>query len=117
MNRRDEFVEQMKARLDEWNAEIDALSERARRAGAEAQTRYQEDIERLKQRRDETRRRLEALQFAGEAAWDSLQQGLEEAWELMRKAWRDASAHERENRDASPPDEPPSERPPGGSSP
>ncbi|QTP60598.1 hypothetical protein HNO53_18900 [Billgrantia antri] len=99
MNRRDEFVEQMKARLDEWNAEIEALAARARRAGAEAQTRYHDDIERLRRRRDETRRRLEELQYASEAAWDSLQQGLDDAWELMRKALRDAQRHEPPPRD------------------
>ncbi|WP_231489692.1 hypothetical protein [Billgrantia saliphila] len=93
MSRRDEFVERMKAQLDEWNVEIDELAAKARRAGAEAQTRYHEDIERLMRRRDETRRRLEVLQFASEAAWESLQEGLEDAWELMRKALRDAYAH------------------------
>ncbi|RDB42501.1 hypothetical protein DU490_12685 [Halomonas sp. DQ26W] len=90
MSNRDEFVEQMKARLDEWNAEIDELAARARHASDEARVKYEEDIERLKQRRDETRRRLDELQHASEAAWDSLRQGMEESWELMRKAFRDA---------------------------
>ncbi|MFQ3790294.1 hypothetical protein [Halomonas sp. A29] len=94
MSRRDEFIEQMKTQLDEWNAEIEALAARARKASAEAQTRYHDDLERLRRRRDETRRRLEELQYASEAAWDSLQQGLDDAWELLRKALRDAQRHE-----------------------
>ncbi len=114
MNRRDEFIEQMKARLDEWNAEIDALAARARQAGAETQTRYHDDIERLKRRRDETRRRLEELQFASEAAWDSLQQGLDDAWELMRKALRDARRREPPPQDVSNTDDD-GPRSPGGS--
>ena len=32
MSRRDEFVEQMKAQLDEWNDEIEAMVARARQA-------------------------------------------------------------------------------------
>ncbi|KAA0009671.1 hypothetical protein F0A17_20405 [Billgrantia pellis] len=112
MNRRDEFIERMKAQLDEWNAEIDELAARARRAGAETQTRYREDIERLKRRRDETRQRLEALQFASEAAWESLREGLDDAWELMRKALRDAYAHA-PDRNAD--DDEPTRRSPGGS--
>jgi uncharacterized coiled-coil DUF342 family protein len=114
MSRRDEFIEQMKARLDEWNAEIDALAARARQAGAEAQARYHDDIERLRRRRDETRRRLEELQYASEAAWDSLQQGLDDAWELMRKALRDAQRHEPPPKDVNDPDDD-SSRSPGGS--
>ncbi|MGR4070043.1 hypothetical protein OCT51_19255 [Halomonas sp. LR3S48] len=113
MNRRDEFIEQMKARLDEWNTEIEALAARARKAGAEAQTRYQDDIERLRRRRDETRRRLEELQYASEAAWDSLRQGLDDAWELMRKALRDAQRHEPPPKDVNEDDGP--GHSPGGS--
>lgn len=114
MSRRDEFVEQMKARLDEWNAEIEALAARARQASVEAQARYHDDIERLKRRRDETQRRLEELQYASEAAWDALQQGLDDAWELMRKALRDAQRHAPPPKDVQQPgNEPP--RSPGGS--
>ncbi|MGQ4878140.1 hypothetical protein ACOJCM_06155 [Billgrantia sp. LNSP4103-1] len=105
MNRRDEFIQRMKAQLDEWNAEIDALAARARQASTEAQARYQDDIERLRRRRDETRRRLEELQYASEAAWDALQQGLDDAWELMRKALRDAQRREPPPRDVDEPED------------
>jgi uncharacterized coiled-coil DUF342 family protein len=115
MNRRDEFVEQMKARLDEWNAEIDRLAERARQASGEARERYHDDIERLRRRRDETRRRLEELQHAGEAAWDSLQQGLEDAWELLRRALRDAQRNEPPAKDVDEPDDDTRPHSPGGS--
>jgi uncharacterized coiled-coil DUF342 family protein len=116
MSRRDEFIEQMKAQLDEWNAEIEALVARARKASAEAQHRYQDDIERLKRRRDETQHRLEELQYAGEAAWDSLQQGFDDAWELLRKALSDAQRHEPPPKDVNEADdESPGTRSPGGS--
>ncbi|MCE8035951.1 MAG: hypothetical protein LPK20_06930 [Halomonas sp.] len=115
MNRRDEFIERMKAQLDEWNAEIEALAERARQASAEAQVRYQDDIERLRRRRDETWRRLEELQYASEAAWDTLQQGLDDAWELLRKALRDAQRREPPPQDINDPDDTQQPRSPGGS--
>ncbi|MCH4813942.1 hypothetical protein [Vreelandella neptunia] len=92
MRQRDEFVEEMKAKLDAWNAEIDKLTAKARQASAEARVKYQEDIERLKKRQAETQLRLEELQYASEAAWETVRQGMEESWELMRKAFRDASS-------------------------
>ena len=36
MSQRDEFVEEMKARLDEWNQDIDELIAKARHASDEA---------------------------------------------------------------------------------
>ncbi|MBL1267430.1 MAG: hypothetical protein COA87_006700 [Halomonas sp.] len=92
MRQRDEFVEEMKARLDEWNADIDKLTAKARQASDEARVKYQKDIERLKKRQAETQQRLDELQHASEAAWETVRQGMEDSWELMRKAFRDASS-------------------------
>lgn len=93
MNKRDDFIERVKANLDAWNAEIDILVARAREAGDEARVKYHDDIERLKRHRDETRELLEELQQTSEAAWGTLHQGLEESWERLRKACRDAASH------------------------
>lgn len=93
MNKRDDFIERMKANLEAWNAEIDILAAKAREVGDEARVKYHDDIERLKQRRDETRELLEELQQTSEAAWGTLRQGLEESWERLRKAFADASSH------------------------
>ncbi|MFY0991825.1 hypothetical protein [Halomonas sp. C05BenzN] len=93
MNNRDDFIERMKANLDAWNAEIERLAARAREAGEEARVRYHDDIERLKQRRDETRELLEELEQTGEAAWGTLRQGVEESWQRLRKAFDDAASH------------------------
>ncbi|MGY4879190.1 hypothetical protein ACLUEY_15065 [Vreelandella aquamarina] len=92
MSQRDEFVEDMKARLDEWNAEIDKLTAKAHQANDDAREKYKEDIERLKQRQAETEQRLEELQHASSEAWDTIREGMEDSWELMQKAFRDASS-------------------------
>lgn len=92
MSQRDEFIEEMKAKLDEWNAEIDKLAAQARQASDDARVKYHEDIEQLKKRQAETQERLEELRHASEEAWDTVRQGMDDSWELMRKAFRDASS-------------------------
>ena len=50
MSERDAYVEKMKAKLDEWNAEIDRLEAKARGAEADARLRYNKQIESLRTR-------------------------------------------------------------------
>ncbi|MDR5865174.1 sll1863 family stress response protein [Halomonas koreensis] len=92
MRERDDVIERFKASLDDWNAEIERLGEAMRRAGARTQARHAEDLARLKRRRDEARRRLEARLAAGEEARDDLRQGGEAAWARLRRALRDAAS-------------------------
>ena len=45
-------VDWMKARLDEWNAEIDKVEARMRQASAEARLRYEEQLREMRAQRD-----------------------------------------------------------------
>ena len=90
MNMRDEYVAKMKAKLDEWKAQIDELEAKARRAKAQAAQKHQERITELKGKRDEAQEKLEEIQGAGEDAWESLKSGAEQVWEnvttILQKA-------------------------------
>lgn len=92
MNKRDAYVEKMKAQLDVWNAEMDKLVARTNTAEADMKQRYKEQIETLKRQREEANQRLRELQSASEAAWESLRAGMETAWEDMSKAVKDAAS-------------------------
>lgn len=92
MNKRDAYVEKMKAQLDEWNAEMDKLVARANAAEADMKLKYNEQIEALRKQREEANQRLRELQSASEAAWESLRAGMETAWEDMSKAVKDAAS-------------------------
>lgn len=74
---RDAFVKKMKAKLDEWNAEIDKLEAQSRQKEADFQEDVQQRIAELKSKRQETRQKLEKLQNAGESAWEDLKSGVE----------------------------------------
>jgi uncharacterized coiled-coil DUF342 family protein len=87
MHNHDAYVQKMKAKLDEWNAELDKLSAKADAAEADAKLQYNEQIEGLRKQRDAARQKLEELASARDDAWDDVRQGVESAWEQMRDAF------------------------------
>ena len=84
------YEEKYRAKLDEWNAEIDKLAARARQANADARIEYQEQIDNLRRHRDEAEKRLRALRESGDSAWKDLKKGADEAWDEMEKAFKKA---------------------------
>ncbi len=84
--KRDAFVKKIKASIDEWNAEIDRLKARAEQAEAEARIEYHDEIQELKNYRDDARKRLSRLEQAGEGAWEDMKAGVEMAFEAMSQA-------------------------------
>lgn len=92
MSTRDEYVEKLKARLDAWNADIDALESRARKAQADAQALYRTQIEVLRARSEQAKLQLELLRRASEGAWSEMRAGMEKAWDDMGEAVKAAAA-------------------------
>ena len=84
MNQRDAYVEKMKAKLDEWNAEIDKLAARADQADAQAKIAYRKQLNELRTKRRDLEEKIGAVQQAGEGAWEDLKQGLENSWEILK---------------------------------
>ena len=91
MSNRDEYIEKMKASLDEWNAELAELEARARSAEADMRLNFDRQIEELRRRRDEAEKQLRELRSAGEESWERMRQGMEAAWEEMHRAFREAA--------------------------
>ena len=90
MTRKDEYVQKLHAKLDEWSAEIDKLKAKADKAEAESRIEYQNQIKNLQQRRREADKKLDELRSAGEGAWEDLKAGAELAWGAMEEAVKSA---------------------------
>ena len=91
MSDRDAYVEKMKARLDQWSADLDRLEARAKEAEADMRQRYDKQVKELRAQRDEVEARLRELQQAGEASWKRLRDTMESAWDEMTRGFRDAA--------------------------
>ena len=89
---RDAYVNKLKAKLDEWNADIDRLEARARYRQADMEQACQRQIDDLKVRRRKARETLEALRNASGEAWDELRIGLDTAADALGRAIRSARA-------------------------
>ena len=90
MDRRDIYVEKLKARLDEWNAELNKAEAKARGAEADVRLRYDEGLEHMRSKRDEARQHLHEIEEAGEESWERLRRGFEQAWEDIRTGFERA---------------------------
>jgi len=90
--KKDVYVQKLKAKIDEWNAEIDKLSAKADQSQADLKLRYLEQIQGLKEERNKIEAKLEALQEAGESAWDELKEGLEDSFNIWKDSFSKAKA-------------------------
>jgi uncharacterized coiled-coil DUF342 family protein len=93
MNSRQEAVENLKLKLDEWNTKIDELEVQARLAEMQNREKFESEIARMKQKRDEIRDRLENLPESGQKAFEELRQGTEQAWDVLSDAYQKARSH------------------------
>ena len=93
--KRDDYVKKYKAQIDQWNSEIGKLEAQARKASAEAQARYQQEIEALNKRLAEGRETLKKIQSANEAALHDMMEGAESMWTAFEEAFRKARSRYR----------------------
>ena len=93
MTSRDEYVEKLKAQLDEWNAGIAKWETKAAEAQAGARAEYDRQLESLRQHRDQAMYQMKLVQNAAGDAWVDLMRGADEAWTRMRGAFEKAGSH------------------------
>ncbi len=87
MRTRDEYVRTLQLKLEEWNMEIDLLSEKAGKLAADAKNEYQEQIETLQEKQEAARQKIEEINLAGgESAWEDMKAGVELAWSALAEA-------------------------------
>lgn len=62
MSDRDAYVDKMKAKIDEWNADLAKLEARSRGAEADMRVKYDQQIKELREQRERAEKRLKELQ-------------------------------------------------------
>ena len=93
MTTRDEYVERLKAQLDQWNAQMTEWEARARDAQAQAKAGYEQHLERLRGQQQEALYQMKLLQNASLDAWQDLARGADSAWKAMQDAMGSARSH------------------------
>ncbi len=90
MTDRHEYMEKFKARLDEWNAEIDKLESKAHEAQANAKAQYEKQLVAMREMRDDAQTKFSEMQKATDEAWDVMLRGTEKAWQTWASAFEKA---------------------------
>ena len=93
MNSRDEYVEKMKAQLDQWNSQMATWEAATREATAEAKIELEKQVGIMKSRADDLLYRMELLKGASADAWQEVARGADEARKTMQDAFEKARFH------------------------
>ena len=86
MSEKESYRQKIRAKLDEWNAEIDKFEAQADQAQADAQLEYYEQLKKLRALQEEAGNRLEELEDAGEDAWEDFRNGADIAADALEAA-------------------------------
>jgi chromosome segregation ATPase len=90
MSMKQAYVEKVQARLNEWDAEIEKLKARADEAEADAKISYHKQIETLREEQRQAQAKLDELRAAGDDAWEYMKAGVQNAWDSLEQAAKDA---------------------------
>ncbi len=93
MTKRDDFIEKMKRRLDEWNAEISELDEKLHKVKADLKEKYAFQIEELRKKGDEIEKKLEKSRSVGEDAWEKLKSDADRTWRALKDSINTFKSH------------------------
>jgi hypothetical protein len=83
---RDEYVQKLKAQVDQWNAQM-AVWEKA---SEEVKNKYLQQLDEARVRRDEAIEEMKRLQGASADAWTQMMKGAESAFKNMQTAFEAA---------------------------
>lgn len=97
LENRDAYVQKLKAKIDEWNADIDKLTVKARQLKAEKEIEYRDQIEALRSKREAMEAKIASLRNSGESSWEELRKNVETSWAALKEGY--AAAKDRFERD------------------
>lgn len=90
MSMKKAYEKKLEAKLEEWNADINKLKAKADSAEADTQLEYYKQIDVLRTKQDEAKKKLNELKDASDDAWEDLKVGIESAWESLGSSIKSA---------------------------
>lgn len=94
MSKRDEYVDKLKAQLDEWNAQVETWGTKAKGTQADMHAAYEKQLETFRHQLDQAMEQMRQVQSATGDAWLELVRGADESWAKARAAFEKArSSH------------------------
>jgi hypothetical protein len=92
MATKEAYRQKLEAQLAEWDARLDVLNARARKASADVRIEYENELQGLKRQRERAHETLAELGRRSETAWEDMKVGAERAWGEMAGALEKVTA-------------------------
>lgn len=89
---KDAYLQRLKAKLDEWKAELDKLTAKAKQADATVRIEIQKEIDTLREQRAKLEGKFEEVRQSSEAAWRDIRSGIDRAWSALSDAVKSVSS-------------------------
>lgn len=93
MKEREQYINDLKAKLDDINNKLDVWEAKAGEANAESKAKIHETIANLKEQRSDVSAKLEELKSSSGNAWDEVKVGVEAAYQNLKSAFDNAAKH------------------------
>lgn len=90
MAERKEYINKLAEQLKSWDDEIAKYQAKAAKVNEDARQRYQSEISKMKQRREQLQAKYEEVKKSSDDAWHSLKSGFEKSWTDLRNAFDEA---------------------------
>lgn len=87
---REEYIDNMAAKLKVWNAEVEKLEAKAEEAGADTGKEIRKEVQNLRTKKQAAEDRMEEIKEAGEKSWKELQAEAEDAFEDIKSSLENA---------------------------
>jgi hypothetical protein len=86
MSTRDEYVEKIKNRLDEWNDELGELEAKFEAASDSTKENLEPHLAKVREARDAVIAKLAEIKDSGEASWKSFEGDVEHVWKTFKQS-------------------------------
>lgn len=93
MAKRDDYVNNLKLQLDQWNTEVAKWEAQAKAVQASLRAEYEKQLAALRVHRDQATEQLRKVQAASGDAWMDLARGADQAWASVSEAFEKARSH------------------------
>lgn len=92
MKTKEEYIEYLHIKLDEWSRDIDTLKEKVNDVDQESRAELDNQIGLLKMKRNELGDKINDLRQSGAGAWEDMKSGIDLAGDAMSAAVKSATS-------------------------
>ncbi len=84
MKTKDQYIDDLSAKLKEWNAQIDLLAAKIEGAAVSEKHKYAEELDALRAKQNEAAEKMKELKEASDSAWETVKESADKIGDELR---------------------------------